>query len=77
MKKLLVILPVIGIALTSCGAINESMRALEDNRRAIDMSTQAIEENRQAIEDANRGIEENRRQLDAINQTLKKASESA
>ena len=76
MKNLLLLIPVLGIALSSCGQINESMRALEDNRIAIDMSTDAIDENRQAIEEANKGIAENRRQLDEINKTLKKAAES-
>lgn len=66
----------ISATVTSCGGINETFRALEENRQAIDCSTCAIEENIRAIEEANRGIEENRRQLDAINAALKKASES-
>ncbi len=75
MKKLLLI-PLMGISLTSCGGINDSMRALEENRQAIDMSTAAIEENRLAVEAANRSIAENKRQLDSINKALQKAGES-
>jgi methyl-accepting chemotaxis protein len=76
MKKNLLFVSTIGITLSSCTMINETINALEYNRQAVEDSTRAIEENRQAIEQANRGIEENRRQLDAINSTLKKANES-
>lgn len=65
-----------GAALTSCGGINETFRAMEYNRDAIDRSTQTIEENICAIEAANRAIEENRRQLEAINASLQKVNES-
>ncbi len=75
MKKI-VLFAFMGLSLTSCGMIKETMWALDRNRQAIETSTQAIYENAQAIEDANRSIEENRRQLDAINKTLKKAGES-
>lgn len=77
MKKQLLLIPIMGTLLTSCGIVNETMSALQRNREAIDMSTYAIEENRQAIEQSNSGIEENRRQLDAINKTLKKVGEAA
>lgn len=76
MKKELLLLPLIGMFLSGCNMINETMYALERNRQAVDMSTQAIYENAQAIEEANVKIEENRRQLEAINKTLKKAGES-
>jgi hypothetical protein len=76
MKKLLFILPVLGISLSSCGIIEETKYTLESNRAAVDMSTQVINENTQAIEQANVKIEENRRQLEQINATLKKASAS-
>lgn len=76
MKIQLLFFPVIGMAISSCGTINETFNALECNRQAIDMSSAAIYQNIQAIEESNRSIEENRRQLDAINKTLKNASES-
>lgn len=76
MKTIVLSIFLIGTLLSSCGTINETMRALECNRQAIDMSTAAIDENRQAVEEANRAIAENKRQLDAINETLKKAGES-
>lgn len=76
MKKHLLLIPLMGISLSSCNTINESMRALEENRQAVELSTWAIQENIQAIDDANRSIEENRRQLDEINKTLQKAAKS-
>lgn len=76
MKRLLFLMPLVGMSLSSCSIVNETMSSLEANRQAIDMSTYAIQENRQAIEDANRGIAENRRQLDEINKTLRKAREA-
>lgn len=66
---------ILGVMASGCGMLNETFRAMEDNRQAIDMSTMAICENAQAVEEASRSIEENRRQLDAINATLKKAQE--
>jgi hypothetical protein len=74
MKNLLLLFPLLGMALSSCG-IQDTMNSMEWNRQAIDRSTAAIQANRQAIEEANRSIAENQRQLDQINQTLKKASE--
>jgi hypothetical protein len=76
MKGHYLLFPVMGMAISSCSMVNETMRSMECNRQAIDMSTAAICENIQAIEEANRSIEENRRQLEAINKTLKKESES-
>jgi methyl-accepting chemotaxis protein len=76
MKKLLLFLPLVTVALQGCSTINETLDALQRNREAIDRSTQVIDENREAIEAANRGIDENRRQLEEINKTLKKAGES-
>jgi methyl-accepting chemotaxis protein len=75
-KRAFFYLPVIGLLLGSCGAINQTMQALEENRQAVEQSTAAIEENKQAIQDANRFIAENRQEIEAINRTLKKASES-
>ena len=66
----------LGLTLTSCSMVSDTMNAMRENRQAIDWSTQAILENRQAIEEANVSIEENRRQLEAINAMLKKAGES-
>lgn len=77
MKKQLLLLPLLGISLTSCGAINETFQALECNRQAVEASTCAIYENAQAVEQSNMSIDENRRQLDAINKTLKEASEQS
>lgn len=62
------------LSLCSCGSIQETFRAMEENRQAIEMSTNAINENVQAIQEANRGIAENRRQLEEINKTLQKAA---
>lgn len=76
MKKQLVLIPLLGVTLSGCGMINETMATLEANREAVEMSTWAIQENAQAIEDANRSIAENKRQLDEINKTLKKAAQS-
>lgn len=70
MKKMLLLFPLLGAALSGC-AVNQTLRAMECNRQAIDMSTQAICENVQAIEEANRKIDENRRELEQINQALK------
>lgn len=75
MKKLLLI-PLLGMSLSSCNMIQQTMWSLERNREAIDYSTQVINENAQAIEQANRGIEENQRQLNAINKALEKAAKS-
>jgi methyl-accepting chemotaxis protein len=61
------------LSLSSCG-IQETFRAMEENRQAIEMSTNAINENIQAIQEANRGIAENRRQLEEINKALQKAA---
>lgn len=76
MKKTLFLIPLLGLSLSSCNMINETMSALECNRQAVEMSTWAIQENIQAIQEANRGIDENRRQLEAINKALKKAASS-
>ncbi|MFV0341201.1 MAG: hypothetical protein ACK5MA_11355 [Parachlamydiaceae bacterium] len=76
MQRNLYALLAISAGLSSCGGINDTFRALEENRQAIDNSTCVIEENIRAIEEANRGIEENRRQLEAINEELKKASQN-
>lgn len=76
MKKLLFV-TFAGLTLTSCGTINETMWALQNNREAVDRSTMTVDENRRAIEEANRGIEENRRKLEAINRTLQKAAEES
>jgi hypothetical protein len=75
-KHAFICLPIMGLLLGGCGAINQTMRALEENRQAIEQSTTAIEENKQAIQDANRFIAENRQEIEVINRTLKKASES-
>lgn len=76
MRKTMLLIPVLlGMTLSGCSMINDTMSALENNRMAVDMSTAAIQENIQAIEEANRGIAENRRQLEAINATLKKVGE--
>jgi hypothetical protein len=72
MNKLF-ILPVLGIALSGCG-VNETFRALEDNRAAVEYSTYVISENAEAVEQANYAIENNRRHLEAINATLEKAA---
>lgn len=66
----MLLIPICGLSLVSCGKINETFEALECNRQAVEMSSCAIYENIQAIEEANRSIEENKRQLDAINTTL-------
>lgn len=76
MKKMLFLIPMMGLCLSSCNMISDTISSLENNRQAVDMSTWAIEENIQAIQQANQGIEENRRQLQAINQVLKKAAAS-
>lgn len=76
MKKTLLLIPALGAFLSGCSGIQETFRALEENREAIDCSTQAVWENQQAVQEANRSIAENRRQLDVINKTLQKASES-
>jgi hypothetical protein len=72
MKLNFLLLLIIGASFTSC----DTMKAMQNNRQAIECSTQAICENIQAIQDANRAIEENKRQLDAINETLKGAAGS-
>ncbi len=69
MKKLFLLIPAIGACLSGC-AVQQTMRALECNRQAVEMSTQSICENVRAIEEANLKIEENRRQLEAINEAL-------
>lgn len=76
MKKILLLLPMIGLALSGCRMINESMQALEYNRYQIDENTEAINRNAQAIEYANTRIEENRRQLEGVNQVLQKVQDS-
>lgn len=60
------------LALSGCSQMDESMRAMEANRQAIEWSTCVIYENAQAIEQVNRSLEENRNQMNAINQTLEK-----
>lgn len=77
MKKLLLLVPLVGVILSGCRMVDETIDALENNREAVDMSTCAIEENIQAIEDANQRIEANRQQLDALNQTLEKIGKSS
>lgn len=59
--------------LSSCG-MQETFRAMEENRQAIEMSTWVINENARAIQEANKGIAENRRQLEEITKTLEKAA---
>lgn len=76
MKTYLILIPLAGLALSSCRMINDSMVALEYNRQQIDDNTQAIYQNTQAVAEANRQIEENRRQLDGVNNTLRKVIES-
>lgn len=76
MKKTFLLTPILVAIVSGCGGMQETFRALEENREAIDCSTEAILENQRAVQEANRSIAENRRQLDAINKSLKKASES-
>lgn len=75
MKMCLLWCPVLAVVLSGC-LVDKTMRSLSCNQQAIEMSTDAIRCNAQAIEESNAAIEENRRQLDAINQSLKKMSES-
>lgn len=71
MNKFLLLVPLLGMGLTSC----DTMRAMQNNRQAIDCSTQAICENIRAIEEANQAIEENRIELERINESLKNVGE--
>jgi methyl-accepting chemotaxis protein len=75
MKQLFTIAAV-GLGLTSCSGINQTMQSLEENRAAIDYSTQVVYENVQAIQEANRAVQENRRELEQINQQLRQATEA-
>lgn len=69
MKKGLLLMPVLMISLSSCGAlrlndlINQSSYAIEENRAAVERSTQVIEQNQQLILQANQAIEANRNHL--------------
>lgn len=76
MKKQLLIIPALAIALNGC-IVTEGMRALQANTEAIDMSTCAIMENAEAIDQANRGIEENRRQIELVNKRLQEISKDS
>jgi len=69
MIKNLGLIALIGVALSGC-AVQNTMRAMECNKQAVEMSTQAICENIRAIEEANEKIAENRRHLEAINEHL-------
>lgn len=71
-KALLLALPVLAGCLTSC----DTIKVLQENKRAVECSTYAICENIRAIEEANAAIEENRTQLQAINESLKSAGSS-
>jgi hypothetical protein len=71
MKKLLLV-PLFGMALSSCNIIDDNISALEYNQEQIQASTVAIRENAQAVSAANVGIDQNRRELEQINQTLEK-----
>lgn len=77
MKKKVILFSLVGLSLTGCSTIDESMRAMEANRQAIDYSTCVINQNTQAIEQDNAAIAENRRQLQAINETLGKIKEES
>lgn len=74
MKKILLVLPLIGTLFSSCG-VRETLDSLECNKQAVQRSTQVINENVWAIERANQRIEENRQHLEAINKALKEAGE--
>jgi len=76
MKRMLLLLPMVGLSLTSCSMVNQTMNSLECNQQAVDASTQAINQNAYAIEMANRNIEDNIRQLNAMNETLNKVRQS-
>lgn len=72
MKVQALLLGASALTLTGCSQMDESLRAMEANRQAIEWSTCVINENAQAIEQVNHSLEENRRQMNAINQTLEK-----
>ncbi len=74
MVQRLILFLLTGASVTGCATLNETMRAMECNKQAIDMSTCVIMENARAIEETNAKIEENKRQLEAINEALKNVS---
>lgn len=74
MKKLLLVLPIMGSLFSSCG-IKETLQNLECNKQAVQRSTYVISENIEAIEQANIRIEENRMQLERINKALQDSGE--
>ena len=71
MYRSLMILPLLGVSLSSCSMID----SLKRNQEAIDCSTCTIYENIEAIEIANSRIYENSQKLTQINAVLEKAGE--
>jgi hypothetical protein len=75
MKKLFIFSPLLGMALSGCNMIkmvNESTRAIEYNRYAVERSTEAIYRNIEAVEKSNEAIEENRQKLQSITEAMSK-----
>lgn len=76
MKSVWIALPVLALSLSSCvidrmnNMINESTRAIQCNRMAVEQSTCAIMENQRAVEESSAAIEENKRALKEINESL-------
>lgn len=73
MKYFIIISPLAALLLTGCNMINmvnQSTRAIECNRYAVERSTQAINENIEAVRKSNEAIEENRQKLESITEAL-------
>lgn len=70
MKRTLLWIPALGFLFSGCSGIQETFRALEENRQAVNASTQAIWDNQMAVQEANRSIAANRQAIDASSQAI-------
>lgn len=72
-KKLpLLLLPLI---CGSCGSINDTIYAMQENQQAIIRSTASVEESIRLATEANRLLKENLEHLEKINQKLRESAE--
>lgn len=72
MRQSLLLIPIIGGALSGCGTVekmnrlvNESTCSIDANTDAVQRSTQAVRRNAELVEASNRSIEENRKLLES------------
>ncbi|MFV0341200.1 MAG: hypothetical protein ACK5MA_11350 [Parachlamydiaceae bacterium] len=70
MKKSAILIPLMGLALASCGTVDKMNRLVQEstcsiyaNSDAIQRSTEAVNRNAALVEASNQAIEENRKVL--------------